>query len=163
MSLYGAPLWDLFSSAVNSLEYTYNRSVRLMWNLPIETHRYLIEPVSQQQHMIFILYKRQIGFKSQVNRSSKKVLKHLYSIAESNCNSITGRNLRKIMLLCNLNSISDLNNSDIDKLEYSVTPEREKWRIRFVEELLNIRHGKMEVTGFTQENITEMLDYVCVS
>ena len=65
--------------------------------------------------------------------------------------------------MCNLNSISDLNNSDIDKLEYSVTPEREKWRIRFVEELLNIRLGKMEVPGFTQENITEMLDYVCVS
>ena len=120
MSLYGAPLWDLFSDAIKSLEYTYNRSIKLMWNLPLETHRYMIEPVSQKQHMIFTPYKR-----SQVYRSSKKVLKHLYSISENNCNSITGRNLRKIMLLCNLNSISDINNDTINQLEYKRTPERE--------------------------------------
>ena len=144
MSLYGAPLWDLFSDAVNSLEYTYNRSIKLMWNLPLETHRYMIEPVSQKQHMIFTLYKRQIGFRHQVLRSSKNVLKHLYSIAENNSNSITGRNLRKIMLLCNLNSISDINNDIIDKIEYSRTPEREEWRIGLIQELLNGRHGTLK-------------------
>ena len=93
----------------------------------------------------------------------QKVLKHLYSISENNSNSITGRNLRKIMLLCNLNSISDINNDIIDKMEYSRTPEREKWRIGLIQELLNVRHGTMDIPGFSQENITEILDHVCVS
>ena len=85
MSLYGAPLWDLFSDAANSLEATYNRSIKIMWNVPYGTHRYLIEPLSQQKHMIFALYKRHIGFRSQVYRSKKQIHKHMYSITERSC------------------------------------------------------------------------------
>ena len=46
MSLYGSPLWDLSSGAVESLEKTYNRAVRTMWDIPLDSHRYLIEPLS---------------------------------------------------------------------------------------------------------------------
>ena len=35
MSLYGSPLWDLFSDAAHSLESTYNRSIKINWNIPV--------------------------------------------------------------------------------------------------------------------------------
>ena len=131
MSLYGSSLWDLFSSAVESLEKTYNRAVRTMWDIPLDSHRYLIEPLSDQPHMRFTLYKRMINFKNQVFKSSKSALKHMYSICQNNCASVTGRNLRKLMLLCDHSSIYSLNSSDIDCLEYFPIPNLEKWMIGF--------------------------------
>ena len=74
MSLYGSPLWDLFSKPIESLEKTYNRSMRMMMNLPLETHKYLIEPLSQQPHLRFLLYKRFISFRQKVLNGSKDIL-----------------------------------------------------------------------------------------
>ena len=162
MSLYGAPLWEIGSDSLNSFEYTYNRSIKIMFDLPIQTHRYLIETVSKDQHMKFKIFKRHIGFKNQVKKSSKKVLKHLYSIAENDCNSITGKNLRKIMLFCDADSISSLNFTDIDNQTYSEIPESELWRVTLLEELLMVRQGKMDIPGFTPNEITNLLDDICI-
>ena len=69
MSFSGSPLWDLFSDEAVSLEKTYNKAIRIMWNIPLETHRYLIEPISNQSHLKFTLIQRFLGFKGQVERS----------------------------------------------------------------------------------------------
>ena len=71
MSLYSSPLWDLFSAPVDSLEKTYNRSIRMIFNLPLQTHKYLIEPLSGQAHLRFILYTRFINFRQKILMSSK--------------------------------------------------------------------------------------------
>ena len=46
---------------IESLEKTYNRSIRMMLNLPLETHKYLIEHFSGQSHLRFLLYNRFIS------------------------------------------------------------------------------------------------------
>ena len=92
MSFYGAPLWDLFSDTFS------NRSIKMMWDLPVETHKYFIEPVSNQSHMKFTIYKRYIDFKDQVLKV-QKVLKHLYRICMKDTNSVTGQNLRNYVML----------------------------------------------------------------
>ena len=163
MSLYGSPLWDLFSNAVESLEKTYNRAVRMMWDIPLESHRYLIEPLSDQPHMRFVMYRRMINFKSQVYKSSKSVLKHLYSICQNNCASVTGRNLRKLMLICDHSLISSLTPSDIDSLEYFPIPNLEEWRISFLKELLSTILGTIDVPGFTTEEISHLINIAYVS
>ena len=45
----GAPLWDLFSHDFNKIENTYNVSVRKMLNIPRDTHKYFIEPLSAKK------------------------------------------------------------------------------------------------------------------
>ena len=134
-----------------------------MWDLPIQTHKYLIEPISNQPHMKFNIFKRHLNFKDQVFKSSKSVLKHLFLICMNNCNSPTGGNLRRLMLQCDLNFISEMNSSNISDLVYSEVPKTEKWRIGLVNELMNIRHGTIEVPGFSSDDISDILDYVCTS
>ena len=46
----GSPIWDLFSPEAIQLENTWNVSQRMMYDLPVQTHRYLVEPVSEQTH-----------------------------------------------------------------------------------------------------------------
>ena len=47
----GAPLWDLFCRDFEKIEKSYNTSVRKMLNIPRETHKYLIEPLSETKHI----------------------------------------------------------------------------------------------------------------
>ena len=50
-SWYGSVLWDLFSPAAVRLESSWNRSIKVMLDLPHETHRCLIEPLSGRIHI----------------------------------------------------------------------------------------------------------------
>ena len=49
-------IWDLFLKEATMLENSWNTSVKIMFDLPIQTHRCLIEPVSQSKHLKFILH-----------------------------------------------------------------------------------------------------------
>ena len=41
----GSPLWNLFGIGAKRIESSYNRSVKIMLDLPYATHRWLIEPL----------------------------------------------------------------------------------------------------------------------
>ena len=47
----GSHLWNLFSKEAIQLENTWNRSAKIMFDLPIRTHRYLLEPVTASCHV----------------------------------------------------------------------------------------------------------------
>ena len=95
---YGAPLWDLFSDRFGRLEKTWNISQRLLLSLPRETHKFLIEPLSKRQHIIFSLRKRFLKFVKCVAESQKSVLRNVLDSVKPDCRSVTGRNLRTIMI-----------------------------------------------------------------
>ena len=44
----GCQTWDLFSQGAEKFYSTYNRSLKVMADLPIATHRYLLESLSEQ-------------------------------------------------------------------------------------------------------------------
>ena len=60
--LYGSQLWDLFSTEANRLEKTWNISQRIMLDIPRNTHRFFIEPLTETQHIKFSLLKRFVTF-----------------------------------------------------------------------------------------------------
>ena len=49
------------------------------------------------------------------------------------------------------------------KLQYMETPADEKWRVEFAHELLMIRKMELELTGFLQEEIEEILKNICIT
>ena len=52
---YGSPLWDLFGVGAVQIESSYNRSVKVMLDLPFGTHRYLIQPLTSEEHVKVVL------------------------------------------------------------------------------------------------------------
>ena len=134
-----------------------------MWKIPLESHRYFIEPITSQVHLKVVLLKRFLSFRNQVLRSSKTAMKSLFSICEADCRSVTGSNLRKIMLLCQENSIHSLTISDLEQLDYFPVPKNETWRIPVLKELLESRFEENSIPGFSTEEITDMIHYICVS
>ena len=163
-SFTGSPLWDLFSKSSENLEKTYNTSVRLMYDLPRESHCYLIEPVSGNPHLKFVLLKRFLKFREQVFSCSKTTMKSMFEICQHDARSVTGSNFRKLMLLCEKNSINEISSHDIDGLVYRQIPTTEEWRIGLVNDLIEIkRDNEVLLPGFTLEEIDEMLHFACVT
>ena len=113
----GCQLWNLFSKGADKFYSTFNRSVKVMADLPFGTHRNLIEAVSGQQHMSLTLIRNYLNFIQKVRQSSKQVMKQLYNVAKSDVRTTTGCNLRNILLLTDLSSIDDLKPSTVGKIK----------------------------------------------
>ena len=94
----GSSIWDLFCGEADAIEKTWNVAMRKMMKLNCCSHRFLIETLSQTRHIKFSLMKRFINFTHKILNSTKTSLKILYNCIKKDCRSITGNNLRNIML-----------------------------------------------------------------
>ena len=158
----GCQIWDLFSQGAEKFYGTYNRSVKVMADLPYAKHRYLIEPVSGQQHMSTTVMKNFLKFISKIRQSPKPVLRQLYSIAKDDVRTTTGFNLRNIFLLTNLTSVDDLRPSTMEQIKYKEISNINKWRVPLIKELIDIKHGDIRPPeNWTVEELEEILDFAC--
>ena len=99
-----------------------------------------------------------LNFLKQVESSSKV---NLLNIIGRDTRSFTGRNLRKIMLLLNKDSIKDIDVNMLDNLKYTPVPEPERWRTKLVHELLETRAEMMTIAGFDASALDCILNKVC--
>ena len=68
------------------------------------------------------------------------------------------------MLLMNKANISELKSSEVkESLKYKAVPDNQVWRIPIVKELIEVKAGNAVIEGFTNGEILEMFDHVCVS
>ena len=133
-----------------------------MYDLPYETHRCLIEPLSGT-HIKRILINRFLNFLKQIINSKKNVTKVLLNTIKYSVKSTTGRNLRKIMLLTGKSNIEELNEIKIDELEYHPTKEEDRWKLSVIDECIDIKFGKLNIDGFNKEEIEDICNYLCKS
>ena len=67
------------------------------------------------------------------------------------------------MLMCDKGNVNSLEESDIDGLKYFPIPDTETWRLGLLKELLESRSSNTEIIGFTETEISDLIDLVCVS
>ena len=77
--------------------------------------------------------------------------------------SITGKNLRRIMLQTGKDFVEELTASDVKKIEYFHTPEYEEWRPILLKELIKVVDGSLVVDGFTNDKMNEIIKNICVN
>ena len=141
----------------------YNKSLKVMYDLPYATHRYFIEHLTNQPHLKKVLIQRYLKFILSVEKSPKSSLHILLNIAKNDVRSVTGANLRHIMLLCDKNSVNDLTPDDALNIKYHEPPKDEIWRLGVLEELLEVQYGDLNVPGFNDEELAMMRSYICTT
>ena len=154
----GSCLWNLFSRESVMVENSWNVSMRLMLDLPRETHRYLIEPLSNTQHIRKTLISRFLKFLQQIRYSCKATSKFLLASIVQDTRSTTGSNLRNILLQTNKSSIYELVPTDAKKVEYHAINANEKWRIPFIKEIIDSNQNQLEILNTSKEDLEEMLN-----
>ena len=70
-------------------------------------------------------------------------MKQILSLVESDARTVTGRNLRSILVLTDKSSISQLYPHDMDSVNYYGEPEQ--WRVVCIKEVLQMRAAEMEL------------------
>ena len=159
----GSPIWDLFSAEAIMLENSWNVSFRRMYDLPLQTHRNLVEPVSQQLHLKKLLIKQFLSFIQQIQKSDKILPKQLLNIIVNDTRSITGCNLRRILLLVKRSKIEEITKEDVENIEYAKLEDDDCWRVNLIKEITNVKFGQVEVEGFSSDECEEILQFACTS
>ena len=139
------------------MESTWNLSTKLMMDLPRGTHRCLIEPLSKVTHIKTVLMKRFLNFVQQIKKSSKEASKFLLESIEHDARSITGSNLRNILLKTDKARIHDMVPNDALNIKYHPIKEEENWKVTMIEEIIEAKNNNIEVVDFT-----EIMEFLCV-
>ena len=134
-----------------------------MYDLPYQTHRYLVEPVSGQLHLKKLLIKRFLSFLKQIRKSSKILPAQLLNTIQFDTRSVTGGNIRRILLLTQKTKVEDITCEDIENIEYAEISDENMWRVNIIREITNKKFNQLEINGFSEEECEEILQYACVS
>ena len=159
----GSPLWDLHGSQVKSLESSYNLAVKNMFGLPLATHRGLICPITGRSHLRNILFLRFVNFVKQIKITQKRIPKMLLNHILDDVNSITGNNIRKILLMTDKFTIDDVRKCDIMKIPYHSTENYLDWKLKILTEIIDIKEGCLDIEDFDISYLNAILEYLCVS
>ena len=157
----GSPLCNLFGCEAVKLESTWNRSVKIMYNLPYDTHRWLIEPISESLHIKRILIQRFLNFVKQVRESKKSITKVLLNTIMYSVKSTTGYNLRRIMLETDRVDVNQLDNFKIEDIKYHPVQNEDKWKVSVIKECIDAKFGKCEIDRFSTEELDEICGNLC--
>ena len=159
----GSCLWNLFGREAIMVENSWNVAMRLMLDLPRETHRYLIEPLSNTLHIRKILVQRFLKFLQQIIKSSKRSTTFLLHSIIHDTRSTTGSNLRNILLKTNKSRIYELVPNDALCVDYHPIAICEKWKVEFISKIIQSRHKQLSISNIAEEDLEDMLIYLCVS
>ena len=149
---YGSVLWKQGSRHVEMLEKSWNVAIRRIFGLPRTTHRYLIEPVSDQNHVRKMMSKRFLSFIQSIRKSKKLCLKNLLNTIEYDTRSVTGHNLRTLMLQSKSNDIKNLGPEHAEN-DYIEVPVGEEYRIEFIKELIEVKRLIWRLMDLARKNL----------
>ena len=159
VSFPGSCLWDLFSTDCDRLYKAWNVSIRQALNLPRNTHRYLIESLSDCLHLKVMLCSRLCNFVKSILTSPKYQVRLMGSLCVDDQRTVSGRNLSNIRKGCGVTRGNALTAGYVKKnLKYFQIPADEVWREKLIKELIS---SEVEVNGFSQEEVNEMVEYLC--
>ena len=159
----GSPLWNLFGIGAKRIESSYNRSVKIMLDLPYATHRCLIEPLTGERHVKKVLVSRYLGFMEKIASSGKKAVKMLMEISKKDVRTITGQNYRNIMLLVGKTTVEAVTKVDAEKIEYFPIHETDRWKINAIKEIIEVKNKHLDIANFELEELEEILTHLCTS
>ena len=129
----------------------------------MQTHRYLIEPISETNYLKNVLMERFFSFPMQIEKSTKKVPKQLLNFIKNDVRSTTGANLRNILLLTDKNYIDELRKEHLQDIKYQDVDPTNKWKIGFIKEITNVKFNQLEVENFSKEELEDILEFLCTS
>ena len=98
-----------------------------------------------------------------VKNGKKNTIKHIYNVIYEDCRSTTGNNLRNILLLSDKSHIDQLIPYDALQIRYKHIDKNDEWKIQYINDIIETLNAKMEIPGFEENELKEMLNYLCIS
>ena len=120
-----------FSKGAAIFEGPFNRSIKIMAGC-LTQHRYLMGPLEGTKHRIKLMGKY-LGFIKRIKKSPLLFLRQLYMLARSAIRTVTGSNLRSILLFTD--------KLQVDNIMHYIIEDKDLWTISLVMELYDMKHA----------------------
>ena len=101
-SFYGSSLYNLYSKECRRFYTTWNQIIRQCFQVDRQTHRYLIEEMSESVHPKVLMASRLVGFHSSLLKTEKTVVNLLAYLSQKDCRTVHGSNLKRISNECDV-------------------------------------------------------------
>ena len=75
--------------------------------------------------------------------------------------SVTGSNMRNIMMLVGKDRVEEVRREDLDRITYHDLEDTKKWKIPCIMEIVDAKVGQLDIDGFTNEELEEILNHLC--
>ena len=96
-----------------------------------------------------------------IDKSGKRALIMLKQEAMHDVRSVTGCNFRNIMLLAGKSRVVDVSLEDAARVKYHQLEEENKWKVKTIMEIINVKAGTLELPGFEQHEMETILGHLC--
>ena len=113
-----------------------------------------------------MLLSRFLKFHRELVKSSKFTIRFLARLTVGDMRTTAGRTIRYLEDQCNAKkgSWETLTTNMIkSKLVYASPHVDDEWKPSLASDLLNIRQGNNDLSGFSREEIEELLHYICIN
>ena len=148
----------------NNLTNYWNVAVRMVFNLDMRTHKYLIEEISNQNHLQTSLFWRYFSFRKQLSESPKFVIRYLFRITENDNRTVKGQNMSYIQSKCG--NIKIHHKKDIKRnCKFAEIPEEQLWRVPIFNEIVSSfsENNSHKINGFSDKELKDILKFICSS
>ena len=168
-SLYGSNTWDLFSPGCLRLYRSYNVTLRNILNVHRTTHRYMLEPLSEEPHIYVLLLSRLVTFAHSLIKNNALEVRFLGRLALTDMSSVLGRSIATIATiadLCNVKrELSELSAGLVKKnVMYAKVPDGESWRIGISKDMMSfLNSNSTNLSYMTDSEAKDILDFACAS
>ena len=164
-AFYGSNCWDFSSCEMSKFAKTWNVNLRIMFDLPRETHCWIIEELSGGKHFLQMMYSRFTKYLAVLKNNKRAVIRTLYSIAAGDVRTLTGSNVRKIILDSGLDPRQVQARKFVNWRVYTAADD---WSVPLITSLLELRSDAWVVNFDLEEEdcledpeINFMLEAVC--
>ena len=136
LSLYGSNIWDLSARDSERIDKSWNSLVRSVFELPPDTHRFIVENLVTVKHIRIKVLKRFQNFYKQLQRCGKSEVLQLIRLTQNDNRSIFGRNCMHLLQKTKARSICE---ADIDSLSIYPVPEESEWKLSVIRDLIDCK------------------------
>ena len=163
-SFPGSTLYDLFSSPVTQLIISCSILVRQMGDLPVNSHKYLMEPLGGT-HAYSMVLSRFVSFLQNAKKSPKLGVQFMLQKVLRNASTTTGRNISMIEnIIGPRRNILEVSPKWVkNNVSFSNVSEHDKWRVSLIKEIMDLKCNILEFSHVDDSFLTkeELDDIVC--
>ena len=164
-AFYGSNCWNFSSAEIARFAKTWNVNMRMILDLPRETHCWIVEELSGGKHFLQMIYSRFVKYLTMLKRNRRPAIRDLCWISASDVRTTTGGNVRTIFLKSGMDPrlVPQCKFAD-----WRVYEAKDKWTVPLVSSLLLLRSDDwvvnidlVEEECLGDEDIKLMMEALC--
>ena len=141
-----------------------------MFDLPRETHSWLIEEISEFKHAKQMIMSRYINFTNQLANNKRPCVRSLFKLVSNDTRTVTGSNIRHTIITTGTQIYPRLSSkAALKSYRVYTVPSHQHWRIGMLHSLMEIRENRWSITfdeeqdSIDKSQISLMIEDVCTS